>query len=113
MIIPTLVVMRQPPVATDLHGQPITGAVTREMVTPVKLAFADQHTTVRTDSAASHGHGYEITSNVVILALPKTKIAIRDILTIYGNKVVVTKVHPRFQVNGKLDHVEVHCSVWK
>ena len=113
MIIPTLLIKRHAPGTTDTYGQPRMGAVTYEMVAPVKLLFVNQHTTVRTDSAGSHGHAYEETANVVILAGARSKIDLDDILTIAGHKVVVTGMHPRHQVNGTLDHYQVTCDMWK
>jgi plasmid replication initiation protein len=113
MIIPSLLVKRQPAATSDLYGQPQLGAVTWEKVVPIKLKFTAQHTTVRTDSSASHGHAYETTSDVVILAMPRSKINIDDILTIGEYRVVVITKHPRYRVNGRLDHLEIHCAVWK
>lgn len=113
MIIPTLLIKRQAPGTTDIYGQPRMGAVTHEMVAPVKLLFVSQHTTVRTDSAGSHGHAYETTANIVLLAKAESKIDIDDILTIAGNKVVVRSRHLRYRANGMPDHFEVRCEMWK
>lgn len=113
MIIPTLRIRCQKAATNDVYGQPVLGRVTYEMVSPIKLEFTSQHTTVRTDSAASRGHGYETTSNVVFLALPTSKIGIDDILTIAGNQVFVITLHPRYRPNGRVDHIEIHCAAWK
>lgn len=113
MIIPTLRIMRQALTGSDVHGQPILGVISWEMVAPVKILFGSQHTTVRTDSSASHGNAYENVADVVILAKADSKIAIQDILTIYGNRVKVIKLHPRYRVTGGLNHVEIHCEAWK
>ena len=113
MIIPTLRIRCQKAATADVYGQPVLGAVSYEMVSPVKLEFTSQHTTVRTDSAASHGHGYETTSDVLILAKPASKIGMGDILTIIDTKVSVVKLHPRYRLNGRVDHIEIHCTTWK
>lgn len=113
MITPTLWITCQSPAAFDIHGQQVLGNATREKVVPIKLLFVNQHTSVRTDSAGSHGHADEVTSNVIFLALPSTKISIDDILIIVGNTVRVMQTQPRFTVSGKLDHVEIHCISWK
>lgn len=113
MIFPTLRIERRSIQGSDLHGQPLMGPPTFEMVAPVKLQFAAQHSTVRTDSSASHGQAYEETANIVILARPITKIATDDVLTILGRKVKVSETHNRYTVTGILDHVQVHCVMWK
>lgn len=113
MIFPTLRVKRSELGASDVYGQPLPGREVGEMVTPVKLSLKSQHTTVRTDSAASHGHAYETTADVVLLFLPNSKVAIGDFVTVLGTKTVVMAEHPRFQTNGKKDHIEVHCLIWK
>ena len=113
MIRPTLRIERRAAGGSDIHGQLILGAATFEMVSPVKLQFDVQHTTVRTDSAASHGHASEDTANVVFLALPKTQITPNDVLIVLENKVKAIRVLRQYTVGGVLDHVEVHCTAWK
>jgi hypothetical protein len=113
MIIPTLWITRQPQDQTDVYGQPKLGTVTKEMVAPVKLIFTNVHTTVRTDSSGSHGSAYENTANIIFLASMRSPIQIGDIITICGNKVVVTMTHVRYRVTGVPDHIEVQCASWK
>ena len=113
MIRPTLKISRQGTSGSDIYGQPLLGGVTYELVAPVKLQFDVQHTTVRTDSAASHGHASENTAAVILLALPKSKIAPNDILMVIGNKLKVVRIHKRYTVAGVFDHIEVHCTAWK
>ena len=113
MIFPTLRIERRGIQGSDLHGQPVLGLPTFEMVAPVKLQFGAQHTTVRTDSSASHGQAYEGTANIVVLARPASKIATDDVLTILGRKVKVSETHNRYTVTGVLDHIEVRCIMWK
>lgn len=113
MIFPTLWIGCQTPLGSDVHGQPLLGQLKRERVAPVKLIFDSAHTTVRTDSSGSHGHAYEVTANVVLLALPSSIIAIGDILTVLGNSVQVIERHPRYRVDGVLDHLRIGCTAWK
>ena len=113
MIIPTLKISRQSTAETDLYGQPVLGPMVSEMVAPIKLIFKSAHTTVRSDSAASKGHAYEEVDNVIFLALPRSTVAVNDVVTVLGHKVRVDQTHPRFRVGGTLDHLEVHCVGWK
>lgn len=112
MITPTIWIQRQQLIRADIHGQPVLGLPTREKIAPVKLEFGEAHTTVRTDSSATVGHATEPTATVVILALPTSKIAVGDILTILSNRVKVFEVHQRYMVTGKLDHIQVGCISW-
>lgn len=112
MILPTLMVEVQQQGDTDLYGQPVLSAPTRERVSPVKLNFTTQHTTVRTDSAATHGQAYEQVADVVILALPDTKIEINSIVTVMGRKVRADSKMARHTVRGALDHYQIHCVAW-
>lgn len=113
MIFPTLWIERRSQLGDDTYGQPILSPVIRERVAPVRLIFSAAHTTVRTDSGASHGHAYENTANVVLLALRNTGIALGDILTVHGHKVRVIETQLRYRPNGVVDHVEISCTAWK
>jgi hypothetical protein len=113
VIIPTLWIKRQGPATHDIYGQPRLSTPTREKVAPVKLEFSVQHTSVRTDSTGSHGHAYEGTADVILLAQPTSKIAVDDILTVLDGTVRVTMVRPQYRVNGILDHYEIRCDVWR
>lgn len=112
MLIRTLRVQVWKQKGTDLQGQPRMIRVDDERVAPVKLVFNTQHTTVRTDSAASHGAAEERTADVVVLAAPRTQAGVNDMLVINGQKVRVDKTHARYTVGGQLDHVELHASAW-
>lgn len=113
MILPTLWVEYQSVQEADIYGQPILSVKKRAKVAPVKLNFQSVHTTVRTDSAGSHGHAYEETADVVLLFLPSSDIALDNIITVLENKVTVVGLHPRYTVTGILDHLEVRCTAWK
>jgi hypothetical protein len=113
MIYPKLWIERRAQLGNDTYGQPMLGPVQRERVAPVKLIFNAVHTTVRTDSGGSHGHAYEDTANVVLLALRTSGIALGDILTVQGNEVRVIGRQERYRPNGVLDHLEISCTAWK
>lgn len=113
MIIPTLWVWVQSAPESDLHGQPVLVGGRKLRVSPVKLQFASAHTTVRTDSSASHGRAYEEVATVILLALPGHGVADGDVITLLGRKVVVSEIRTRVTTAGVHDHDELHCSAWK
>lgn len=112
MIIPTLKVEHHKKVETNLYGEARIERQRDQMVAPVRLSFGQQHTTVRTDSAATIGAAMELVPTVVVLAKPKSNIAVEDMLVIMGNKVRVMEVHPRYTVEGKLDHLQIKATAW-
>lgn len=112
MIIPTLKIEHHKVDGFDLHGQAKLRRLPDVMVCPVRLVFDQQHTTVRTDSAASHGAAMEMTATCVLLAKPKTTIRIEDMLVVMGNKIRVIEKHPRYTVTGHLDHWQIKATAW-
>lgn len=113
MISTTFLIYVQASAGRDKHGQSLFGRQVAHRVCPVKLIFSDQHTTVRTDSSGTHGGAMEKTSNVVLLAKPKSGIKINDVITIGPHKVRVTAAHDRYDTQGNLAHIELHCDTWK
>jgi len=112
MMVPTIWIERSTRTGRDVHGQPLMKKQPREKVAPVKMIFKKQHSTVRTDSSGTHGHANEVTSDIVLLARPRSQIKHSDILTVAGHKVEVIELRPQYDVFGKVDHIEIHCAVW-
>lgn len=112
MIYPTLKVEIWVKEGSDLYAQAKYRKLRDERVCPVRLSFQLSATTVRTDSSGSTGHAQEANAQVVILAVPTTKISRDTKLVIMGNALRVTESHPRFSVGGRLDHIELHCMAW-
>jgi hypothetical protein len=112
MIIPTIPVKVWSVTGYDLHAQPILAAQPDEKICPVRLSYTVERTTVRTDAAASKGHAFENTAQVVILAVPRTKIVKGSRLELLEQVLRVVERHPRFTVAGVLDHYELHCDAW-
>jgi hypothetical protein len=112
MIYPTLRIEIWEKAGTDLYAQGKFRKLASEKVCPVRLSFQTDNTTVRTDSAGTKGHAHEPNAQVVLLALPSTKIKIDSKLVILDFPLRVMERHPRFTVNGKLDHYEIHCLAW-
>lgn len=112
MLIPTLPVEIWRQVGLDAYAQPRFVKIGTPKAAPVKLIFTNQHSTVRTDSAASHGHASETVANVVLLFLPSVDLKPEDMIVLLGRKVRVREIHPRFTVKGKHDHNQVGCEAW-
>lgn len=113
MIYPTLRIEVHRMAGTDRNGQPLMVRQPDQLVCPVRLNFTVQHTTVRTDSSGTHGQAYEETADVSVLARPEANIELDDMLVIMGHKVRVASKHPRFEVTGRLDHIQLKCIAWK
>jgi hypothetical protein len=112
MFNPTLRIELWGKVGNDLYGQPAFAKRGEFKVAPVKLIFTNQHTTVRTDSAGSHGHAQETTADVVLLVPASNTVALDDMLVVLGHRLRVVRIHPRYRVSGQHDHDEVHCDAW-
>lgn len=112
MIFPTLNVEVHRSGGTDLYGQAVLTRLADERCAPVRLLFSQQHTTVRTDSAASHGSAMESQATCVLLLLPTTNARIEDMLVVMGHKLRVVERHQRFTPTGLLDHVQIKLLAW-
>lgn len=112
MIYPTLLVKVFTKVGDNAYAEPILRRQPDEKVCPVRLTFASDKTTVRTDSAGSKGHARENVAQVVVLATPQTRIRIESRIEILDRKLRVVESHPRFTVSGALDHYELRCDAW-
>lgn len=112
MIYPTLPVKVWNVAGYDLHAQPTLAREPDEKVCPVRLSFKVERTTVRTDAAASKGQAFDSTAQIVLLALPTTKIGNSSRIEVLGRSLRVVETHPRFTVSGKLDHYEIRCDAW-
>jgi hypothetical protein len=96
----------------DVYGQPLPARRVKEQCAVVKLTTASVQTNVRADSSASRGNARELTADAVILLTRFTAASINDIIEIEGIKLRVMAKHPRFDIRGVLDHVEVECTIW-
>lgn len=95
----------------DQFGQPKDIDTVKELVAVVKFNITAQHSTVRTDSSATHGRAQEERADVVLLFSPKTITKIGDRITMLGHDLRVSGMFPRFTVGGKLDHYQVEASI--
>lgn len=91
----------------DAFGQPKLSSAKQGKCAVLKMLITRQASTVRADSASTRGHAEELVSDLHIL-VPKTSVLkIDDVLTIDGVKFRVSGLRPRYDVIGRLDHIEV------
>lgn len=88
------------------------GAKISERCAIVKLINSVEKTTVRADSSASRGSSKEYLADAVLLMLASSKVQLGDVVTVAGANVQVIAKFPRYDVNGRLDHLEVHAMRW-
>lgn len=112
MILPTLLVEVWFKSGDDVYAQPIYSHRATEKMAPVKLDFQMRSTSVRTDAAASKARAQEDNANVILLALPTSKVELNDKLIVHGHALRVINAHPRYTVTGKFDHIEIRCMAW-
>lgn len=96
----------------DLYGQTIEGVKSRERCSVVSFPTNDVKSSVRTDSSASRGNAHEFQTDAVVLLTNKTKAVLHDILIIRDMMLRISEVHPRWNVNGVLDHFECKLTIW-
>jgi hypothetical protein len=97
---------------TDVYGQPLPGRKVSEGCAVVRLQLNNIKTSVRTDSSASRGNAMELVTDALLLLSRNTVANIDDVIEIEGAKLRVISKHPRYSVNGKLDHYEIGAITW-
>lgn len=97
---------------TDIYGQPLAAFKVREQCAVVRLITTNQPSSVRADSSASRGNAKELVSDSLILLGKATVANIDDLIDIGGSTLRIISKHPRFALNGSLDHYEITASVW-
>lgn len=95
-----------------VHGQPIPGVWVRERCSVVKLVISSQKSSVRADSSASRGNAREEQADAVILLNPNSQATINDVIEVAGHKLRIMAFHLRYDVTGRLDHKEIHATMW-
>ncbi len=97
---------------TDVYGQPLAATRVAERCAVVRLITTNQPSSVRADSSASRGAAKEVVSDSLILLAKSTAANIDDLIEINGSKLRILSKHPRFAINGRLDHYEITASIW-
>ena len=100
----------QKPSSNNMYGELTLGAPVSAVCAIVKLEVSSQHTTVRTDSSATHGFADENVADAVLLLSNKITIMPNDVITVRGVTLKVVGVRHRMNVMGRIDHYEVRCT---
>lgn len=96
----------------DVHGQPTPGRYVTEGCSIVKIDVTNEKSSVRADSSASRGNAMESEAVSVILLTRTTQAKANDIVEVAGYKLRVMGRQPRYDVNGRLDHIEISATMW-
>lgn len=71
---------------------------------------------VRADSSASRGRAEQYEADVRLLIVAGADVERDDLVTVDawpGKKYQVSEVFPRFNLQGKIDHLQVDCVIWQ
>lgn len=96
----------------DVYGQSKPSTFVIEGCSIVKLMISNEKSSVRADSSASRGNARELQADAVLLLTTATKARIDDVIEISGAKFKISGRFPRHDVNGRLDHIEIHAMMW-
>lgn len=110
---PNLTVKHQKADGYDEHSQPAFLPEKTIKCRVVHYRRLSVKSSVRADSSASRGRAKEIIYDAVILFDYNSNVAIDDLITIMGEKMIVEVVEPRFNISGKLDHYETKLNAWQ
>jgi len=97
---------------TDVYGRAIHSGSAKEPCAVVRLIARAEKSSVRADTSASRGAAIEETVDGVILLGPRTAADYDDLVEIDGELYKVVGKHRRYDVNGRLDHIETYLMNW-
>ncbi|MCL2874773.1 MAG: hypothetical protein FWF12_00465 [Betaproteobacteria bacterium] len=98
---------------TDVYGVPIAGPQVVERCAIIRLNIKNEKSSVRADTSASRGNARELVADTMFLLTKNTVAAIDDLLIFGDQKYWIVSKFPRHDLQGKLDHYEVTCSIWR
>lgn len=91
----------------DVRSKPTYSAASVVPCSVVSFDLASKRTSVRTDTSGTRGRTDEL-SGVARFLFPKTFQPVKgDVVEKQGLWLEVIEIHPRFDVMGSLDHIEV------
>lgn len=112
MFIPTIPCTVRLKYKTNVYGEASLSEPVAERCNLVRMRVESEHTTVRADSSATRGYADEFAASNVILLAPNTAARFDDQITVLGVSIRVKSLHPRYDVQGRIDHFEVRGEAW-
>ena len=91
----------------DAFGQPRIGTKRRTKCAVIKFELISQSSTIRADSASSKGHAEDEMADLHLLMAKNERISIDDIIEVNGQQFKVRSYRPRYDVMGRIDHIEI------
>jgi hypothetical protein len=91
----------------NIFGKTMFATPTSVPCSVVKLELAAETSSVRADSTASRGAAEQEEAAAVFLFPANMRISINDVINYGSFQIRVTKLIPRNNVAGKLDHIQV------
>lgn len=79
----------------------------------VKYMRSSVKSSVRADSSATRGRSKELVYDAVVLFDKNSNVEIDDLVVIMNETMRIEQVEPRFNIHGKLDHIEARLNVWQ
>ena len=95
------------PIGLDLYGQPLVTTIGDTMVKVVKFDDNVDPTAQRSEESASRGKVDERITSAIILFYPNYDIRIGDTVSIFGAKLKVDGIWPRYTTRGVIRHKQV------
>lgn len=107
MFLPNTYGMLSRKLGTNVFAEQTFGAAVKTPCAVVHLQAIDVKSPIRADSSASRGNADEMTEMAKILFPRNIVLHIGDKFTIQGLSLEISKIEPRLDVLGNLDHYEV------
>ncbi|WP_026610709.1 hypothetical protein [Methylocaldum szegediense] len=79
----------------------------------VRLRANRERTSIRTDASGSSANAHEVAHDARLLMKEHFALKIGAQIVVAGHTLKVESITRRFTVHGKVDHVEVDCSISK
>lgn len=107
MFLPNTIALWRRRTGVNDYDEPVWGAPVRVPCAIVHLGEGAQKSSVRTDSSASRGNVVESVADAKLLFPITVKLSLIDQIEIFGVTLQASRIEPRNNVLGRLDHYEV------
>lgn len=99
-------------IGTNVYGEEQLNPPIKERCAIVKLKVSIESSSVRADASASKGAAREFHVEAKILFPVNTAVVFDDQIIVAEHKLRVVGIFPRHNINGVLDHYEIHAVNW-